>query len=107
MFVAQHKKTWPIDLMCRLLGVTRGGYYGYQQRHGDEEDDRYHQELLEAVRDIAKASDYSYGSRRMKKALNILSVWVESPKGTSPSGSHRSVRESLDSYGSSYPSPHE
>ena len=25
------------------------------------------------MRDIAKASDYSYGSRRMKKALNILS----------------------------------
>jgi transposase InsO family protein len=73
LFIARHKKTWPVDLMCRLLGVTRSGYYGYQQRHGDEEDDRYHQELLEAVRDIAKASDYSYGSRRMKKALNILS----------------------------------
>lgn len=59
--------------MCRLLGVTRGGHYGYHQRHRDREDDLYHQELLEAVRDIAKASDYSYGSRRMKKALNILS----------------------------------
>jgi len=73
LFIAQHKKTWPVDLMCRLLGVTRGGYYGYHQRHRDREDDHYHQELLEAVRDIAKASDYSYGSRRMKKALNILS----------------------------------
>ena len=73
LFIAQHKKTWPVDLMCRLLGVTRSGYYGYQQRHGDREDDLYHQELLEAVRDLAKASDYSYGSRRMKKALNLLS----------------------------------
>ena len=73
LFIAQHKKTWPVDLMCRLLGVTRSGYYGYQQRHGDREDDLYHLELLEAVRDLAKASDYSYGSRRMKKALNILS----------------------------------
>ncbi len=73
LFIAQHKKTWPVDLMCRLLGVTRSGYYGYQQRHGDREDDLYHLELQEAVRDLAKASDYSYGSRRMKKALNLLS----------------------------------
>ena len=73
LFIAQHKKAWTVDLMCRLLGVTRSGYYGYYQRHGDREDDLYHLELLEAVRDLAKASDYSYGSRRMKKALNILS----------------------------------
>ena len=31
----------------------------------------------------------------------ILAGRVESPKGTAPSGSHRSVREPLDSYGSS------
>ena len=80
LFIAQHKKTWPVDLMCRLLGVTRSGYYGYHQRHGDREDDLYHQELLEAVRDIAKASDDSYGSRRMKRALNILSYPVSRNK---------------------------
>ncbi len=34
-------------------------------------------------------------------------VWVESPKGSSPSGAHRSVRETLASYGSSYSSPFE
>ena len=28
---------------------------------------------------------------------------VESPEGTSPSGAHRTVREPLDSYGSSHP----
>ena len=28
---------------------------------------------------------------------------VESPKGTAPSGAHGTVREPLDSYGSSYP----
>ncbi|MDO9164139.1 MAG: transposase, partial [Methylococcaceae bacterium] len=34
-------------------------------------------------------------------------VRVESPEGASPSGSHRTVREPLDSYGSSYSSPFE
>tara|TARA_B110000977_G_scaffold86783_1_gene115567 strand:+ start:3776 stop:4084 length:309 start_codon:yes stop_codon:yes gene_type:complete len=38
VFIAQHKKTWPVDLMCRLLGVTRGGYYGYQRRGGGDID---------------------------------------------------------------------
>ena len=79
VFIAQHKKTWPVDLMCRLLGVTRGGYYGYQKRGGGSID-YYRQELLETVRDIAKATDDSYGSRRMKKALNALSYPVSRDK---------------------------
>ena len=79
VFIAQHKKTWPVDLMCQLLGVTRSGYYGYQRCGGDGID-YYHQELLEAVRDIAKATDDSYGSRRMKKALNTLSYPVSRDK---------------------------
>jgi putative transposase len=79
VFIAQHKKTWPVDLMCRLLGVTRGGYYGYQRRQ-DGGPDPYHRELLEAVRDIARATEDSYGSRRMKHALNALSYPVSRNK---------------------------
>lgn len=42
--------------MCQLLGVTRSGYYGYQRREGIEID-YYREELLEAVKDIAEATD--------------------------------------------------
>ena len=79
-FIAQKKNTYPVGLMCRLLGVTRSGYYGYQQRLTHRPDDLYHRELIEAVIDIAQASDYSYGSRRMKKALNVLSYPVSRSK---------------------------
>jgi transposase InsO family protein len=79
VFVAQHKKTWPVDLMCQLLGITRSGFYGYQRRGGGKTD-AYRQELLEAVKDIAKASDNSYGSRRTKRALNALSYPVSREK---------------------------
>ena len=79
VFIARHKKTWPVDLMCQLLGVTRSGYYGYQRR-GVGRIDYYHKELLEAVRDISKATEDSYGSRRMKKALNALSYPVSRNK---------------------------
>ena len=30
LFIAQHKKTWPIDVICRLLGVKRNGFYSYE-----------------------------------------------------------------------------
>ncbi|ODS22730.1 hypothetical protein AB835_12575 [Candidatus Endobugula sertula] len=50
------------------------------RRKNDNPDDPYHQELLEAVRDIAKASDNIYGSRRMKKALNALSYLISGNK---------------------------
>lgn len=69
-FIAQHKKTWPIDLMCRVLGVNRNGYYRYRQRSRDMEDDSEHQALLQCVKEIDVASDHSYGSRRVQEALN-------------------------------------
>ncbi len=66
--------------MCRVLGVNSRSYYSYMQRKNGKPDDPYHQELLEAVREIAKASDHTYGSRRMKKALNVLSYPVSRNK---------------------------
>ena len=67
-FITQYKKTWPVDIMCRPLGVTRGGYY----RHLKKAVDYDRLELIEAVKDIAKASGHTYGSRRMKAALNAM-----------------------------------
>ena len=71
LFIAKHKKTWPISLMCQLLSVTRSGYYGYQRR-GSDKISFHRQTLLEAVRRIAKTTGDSYGSRRVKKELNAL-----------------------------------
>jgi putative transposase len=36
LFIAQHKKAWPADLICRVFGVTRSVYYGYRRRHSDQ-----------------------------------------------------------------------
>jgi putative transposase len=79
-FITRRKKTYPVGLMCRLLGVTRSGYYGYLKRHTGKPNDANHQELLGAVREIAKASDATYGSRRMQRALNALSYPVSRSK---------------------------
>ena len=69
LFIAQHKKTWPIDSMCRILGIKRNGYYRFQKYKWGASSDSLHQERLECVKEIAVASGYSYGSRRMKEAL--------------------------------------
>jgi hypothetical protein len=79
-FIAQHKKTWPIDSMCRILGIKRNGYYRFQKYRGASSGS-LHQEKLECVKEIAVASGYSYGSRRMKEALNS-SGYAVSRNGT-------------------------
>jgi len=58
--------------MCRTLGVKRNNYYSHRKHSSDRPDDPVHQEMLEWVTDIAEASDFTFGSRRMKEALNVL-----------------------------------
>nr|WP_205967702.1 IS3 family transposase [Paraglaciecola sp. 20A4] len=94
-FIAQKKKTYPIDAMCRLLGVKRSGYYRFAKQMHDDIDPT-HSEMIEWVKKIAVAAENLYGSRRMQHALNCLGypvsrhtarklmreagVWVKYPK---------------------------
>lgn len=78
-FITQHKNAWSITLMCNVLGVNRNGYYHYlkvQEKPADPE----HEEMIEWVKDIAESSKYTYGSRRMKKALNVMGYPVSRNK---------------------------
>ncbi|SFK35253.1 HTH-like domain-containing protein [Nitrosomonas aestuarii] len=58
--------------MCQLLGVSRSVYYDYEHRQRSQTDDLCHKKLLATVREIAQSCHYTYGHRRMKKALNAL-----------------------------------
>jgi len=66
--------------MCRVLGVKRSAYYHYQRHRANRPEDPEHTEMLEWVKNIAQASDNSYGTRRMQKALNALSYPVSRHK---------------------------
>jgi len=66
--------------MCRLLGVKRNGYYSYWKRKGNTPPDPVRQQMLDDVKEIAVASDYSYGSRRMKAAMNALAYPISRNK---------------------------
>lgn len=66
--------------MCRLLGVSRSGFYYYQKHTANKPEDPEHQEMLRLIKQIAEETDYSYGSRRMKKALNLLGFPINRDK---------------------------
>lgn len=66
--------------MCRVLGVNRSGYYSFQQRQANKLEDPLHEEMLECVRKIVVDSDYTYGCRRVKKAMNALSYPISRRK---------------------------
>lgn len=71
-FIAKHKKVWPTDLMCKILDVTRSGFYLYHKQKTTKKNEPEHTELLVWVKKISESSDSTYGGRRMKKALNAL-----------------------------------
>jgi transposase InsO family protein len=62
-------------MLCRVLGVSRSGFYDYLRRQSRDPDPE-HEEKLELVKQIAEASNYTYGSRRMAKALQALGYRV-------------------------------
>ncbi len=64
-----------MTVLCRLLGVSRGGFSAYLRRQGRDPDPA-HEEQREWVKDLAAASDHTYGSRRMAKALRALGYRV-------------------------------
>ena len=66
-FIAVHKKTWAVDVMCRLWGVKRCGFYAYHKGQRLDPERVY---LLDQVKRIAEANRSVYGSRRICKVLN-------------------------------------
>ena len=79
-FITHHKNTYPISLQCQVLGVSRQGYYHYEKVTCNKEKTKEHQEMLEWIKELALITDFTYGSRRMKKALNALSYPVSRNK---------------------------
>jgi putative transposase len=54
-FIAQNKKTYPVDRMCQLLRVKRSGFYRWAKI--EQEIDPTHTDMIEWVKKIAVASD--------------------------------------------------
>ena len=62
-FIANEATTYPTAILCRLLGVSRGGYYAWRTR--PERQDR----LAQQVEEVFWQHSRRYGSRRITAEL--------------------------------------
>ena len=67
-FIEVEKATYSIALMCRVLQVSRGGYYAWRMRP-ESARSRSDRKLLVDIRAAHKASRCTYGSPRMQREL--------------------------------------
>lgn len=66
MFKYKHK--WSIWLICKVLGVSKSGYYRWQDNQ-TYTSERYKQKLLIHIREVFDQSRNNYGYRRIYKEL--------------------------------------
>jgi putative transposase len=63
-------KAYPVTVLCKVMRVSRSGFYDYLKRFQQGPVfDPYEERLKSQMRQIFKSSRGSYGSRRMKKQL--------------------------------------
>jgi putative transposase len=68
-FIEQHREEWPITVMCRVLEVSRSGFYAWRVRPESARSQR-HQELIAEMEEIHADQDLkNYGSPRMRDEL--------------------------------------
>ena len=63
-FIAKHRGTWPVRLICEALGVSRSGFYTWLTR-GLSERSKHDDVLTAEVRKSFLDSDRTYGARRV------------------------------------------
>lgn len=69
-FIRRHRKAYPVILMCKVLEVSRSGFYDYLCFHNIDRGSDPQQATFETrIREIFRDSKKAYGSRRIMKQL--------------------------------------
>ena len=72
-FIDQHKKVWPICLMCEVLDVSRSGFHGWRTRSIGEQE-RSNRQLDPQIRTIFADHKQRYGAPRIVDELHDLGL---------------------------------
>lgn len=67
-FVKEHRRVWPVGVICRVLGVSRSGFFAWLKR-GISRRRQRRQELAIKVRAVHREHRGVYGSPRVCAAL--------------------------------------
>ena len=68
-FIDEHKKAWPVNLMCGALSVSRSGYYDWTGR-GPSRREQSNRELDRRIGEIFAHHRQRYGVPRITEALH-------------------------------------
>lgn len=72
-WIKTHEGDWPMALMCRVLQVSRSGYYAWKDRPMSKRQER-RRELVEEIRRAHDDSRRIYGSPRVYRQLKDRAV---------------------------------
>ena len=67
-FIEDHGEEFPIDRMCRLLGVSRSGYYAWRGRPPSERE-MANEKLYQRIKAVYDRAHKTYGSPRVYQEL--------------------------------------
>jgi len=74
-FIKAHRRFWPVNVICGVLGVTRSGFFAWLKREVSERH-RRRQELAEKIKATHEENRGVYGSPRIFEALRADGVKV-------------------------------
>ena len=69
-FIKDHRRRWPVEVSCRVLKVSRSGFYAWRKRKPSARQKRQEQ-LLAGIRRVHKENRELYGSPRVHRALLV------------------------------------
>jgi len=72
-WIQTHQRRWPVAALCRVLTVSRSGYYAWRSRRVSPQVQR-RLRLTEHIRQVHQASRETYGSPRVHRQLRANGV---------------------------------
>lgn len=69
-FINEHRRRWPVVVMCRVLHVARSGFYAWHKREPSARQKRQ-EDLLTKIRQVHQHNRELYGSPRVHRALLV------------------------------------
>lgn len=70
-FIHQHRTVWPVKVLCRVLQVSRSGYYAWRDRPASQQSQR-RKRLTKMIQIVHAESRQTYGSPRVQRDLVAL-----------------------------------
>ncbi len=73
-FIEKHRPGYRVEQQCRVLEVSRSGYYAWRSQQHKGKQSKKHQALIEHIRRIHQKSRQTYGSPRISAELRTEGV---------------------------------